>query len=290
MDVSETLKQVFSESSISPESIKCLDNLTYKYAFNAFLSGSFSEAHNSLSPIEEHAEGISVLLGIDEHEDFLKCVHWGSILTLIRLLSELNNDDSSFTIYVTFMNENRYFSEFMSLLVRHESLSSSEVRKELGNISEKTFYRFVSKTLPEKFYYRQKVGSVNFYSITPIGKTYYNRYNSKNNLHLSREDFEWISELLKLYTDILIRRDLSSSNFRNLLLKLRQSFPDSRWNEQSLFIESALNSITSSLKEKLRKQLSGDDSIQKRDTDFHYYVPSRTSENEDDIYDGDDFF
>lgn len=266
-----------TESLMSEDegNIEQLYEKVYQLILQAFSNGTVEQTRQQFSTFYCRFEQIESLLGLDEHPEgdcrHLKAFYLGQIKSAADLLSDVAILEQKYQQVRRAAKNNEYLVLCLQTVNEHPRISGTELRKILQLKNSSSLSKFIDQVAPYELFYIQKIGSSNYYSLSPNGREYL------------RIITNFKTDITKTYdeTFILLLLSAISTEFQEhrpsaarVISKVNQGSQGSITQGMSILLKGKINKIFSMHKKHLQKMFT---ELTQSRRGVSYYFPIDTN-------------
>lgn len=173
--------------------LRDLEHRVYKTVLTSIKSNSIGKMSEYFKPLVENYEKLDNLLNMEDAER-RKIYYYGSMSTLANLCIELSDNSTKNELYNNLSKQYKYLTKTLLYIQSKRVASGLELKKDL-NFSSSGLSNFIKRISDFDLLYVERIGHVNYYSITPNGRMYLNCVNKSETIN-ETNSLEYISKFL----------------------------------------------------------------------------------------------
>lgn len=259
------------------KTLKLVLNNVYRISKEAINNNEIDSIKSLLQEISDNFERIGNFLDI-ENEENTSVFYYGMLYAIVNLIIEISESNTENSEILVLFNKYKLLYPVLNQINNSHKASGQELKKALNFKSESNLSNFVSRINKYNLLYIQKLGNVNYYSLTPKGKKSLYIYNTmllKESKQSTYIDENIVIELLDELANQIKKDEPSLFSVTNILARNNIKLKNTN------IFKLKINTIFASLEEymKMKMKFSYEDKIKKviPDNKFNIYLLEETS-------------
>lgn len=259
------------------KTLKLVLNNVYRISKEAINNNEIDSIKNLFQGISDNFERIGNFLDI-ENEENTSVFYYGMLYAIVNLIIEISEYNTENSEILVLFNKYKLLYPVLNQINNSHKASGQELKKALNFKSESNLSNFVSRINKYNLLYIQKLGNVNYYSLTPKGKKSLSIYSAlllKESEQSTYIDENIVIELLDELANQIKKDEPSLFSVTNILARNNIKLKNTH------IFKLKINTIFASLEEymKMKMKFSYEDKIKKviPDNKFNTYLLEETS-------------
>lgn len=242
----------------------------YKLSKEAINNNEIDSINELFQKLSIDFERIGNCLDV-ENEKNSSVFYYGMLYAIVNLIIEISEENKENNEILVLFNKYKLLYPVLTQIHKLHKASGQEIKRALNFKSESNLTNFVSRINKYNLLYIQKLGNVNYYSLTPKGKkslTLYNAILQKESKQSTYIDENIVIELLDELANQIKKDEPSLFSVTNILTRNNIKLKNTH------IFKLKINTIFTSLEEymKMKMKFSYEDKLKKMTPEIKYNI------------------